>query len=76
MLAATLVVVGWVAMEASLMRTVAIINPPEAKKRKSNSRNESMILSTMTAVGGDLTTGSPGRGGTVPNNVGSCNIRD
>ncbi len=68
--AATLVVVGWVAMEALLMKTVAISRPPEATKRKSKSRNESMILSTMTAVGGNLTAGSPRRGGDVLNERG------
>ena len=59
-LAATLVVVGWTAMEALVMKTVPISKPPEATKRKSKNRNESMILSTMMAVGGDLTAGSPG----------------
>lgn len=68
MLAATLVVVGSVAMEALLMKTVAISRPPEATKRKSKSRNESMILSTMTAVGGNLT--APRRGGDVLNECG------
>jgi len=54
-LAATLVVVGWVAMEALVMKTIAINKPPDAAKRKFKSRNESTILSTMTAVCDDLT---------------------
>jgi len=57
MFAATLVVVGWVAREALLTKTVAISRPPEAKKRKSKTRNESMILSNMMTVGGDLAAG-------------------
>ena len=51
MLAATLVVVGSMAMEALVMKTVPIKRPPVATKRKSRIRKESMILSTMVAVG-------------------------
>lgn len=57
-LAATLVVVGGFAIEALVMKTVPISKPPDATKRKSRIRKESMILSTMVALGGDLTAGS------------------
>ena len=51
-LAATLVVVGWTVIEAFVMNTVPINNPPEATNRKSKTRKVSMILSTMVAAGG------------------------
>lgn len=45
--AATLVAVGAIFIEASVMKAVPISKPPEATKRKSKIKNESMILSTM-----------------------------
>ena len=51
-LAATLSIVGWLAMAAFVMKTTPINRPPEARNRKSWSRKTSNILLTMAAAGG------------------------
>lgn len=57
MLAATLFIVGWLAMAAFVMKTTPINRPPEARNRKSWSRKTSNILLTMAAAR-DVTVGS------------------
>ena len=52
MLAATLFIVGWLAMAAFVMKTTPINRPPEARNRKSWSRKTSSILLTMAAARG------------------------
>ena len=51
MLAATLSMVGALAMAALVMKTTPINRPPEAKNKKSWTRKTSSILLTMIAVG-------------------------
>ena len=52
-LAATLLIVGWLAMAAFVMKTTPINRPPEARNKKSWSRKTSNILLTMAAARGD-----------------------